>query len=61
MQIFIVMEEAYSERYTPARTPTGAPIKEARPTIINVPWMAGPIPPSLEPIEPGGRIRKSKA
>ena len=49
-----LLELEYSERNTPAKTPTGAPIKEANPTTIKVPWMAGPIPPSPEPIEPGG-------
>ena len=44
-----LLELEYSDRYTPARTPTGAPIKEANPTTIKVPWMAGPIPPSPEP------------
>ena len=55
-----LLELEYSDRYTPAKTPTGAPIKEASPTAIKVPWMAGPIPPSPEPNAPGGLNRNSK-
>src|SRR5688572_473312 len=43
---------ANSDRYIPARTPTGAAIKDASPTTMIVPCMAGPTPPLPEPIDP---------
>ena len=43
---------ANSDRYIPARTPTGAAIRDASPTTMMVPCMAGPTPPLPEPIDP---------
>ena len=51
---------ANSERYIPASTPTGVAINEANPTTMTVPWIAGPIPPFPEPMDPCGAIRNSK-
>ena len=51
---------ANSERYIPVSTPTGVAINDAKPTTIIVPWIAGPIPPFPEPIEPCVATKNSK-
>jgi hypothetical protein len=49
----------YSDRNTPDITPIGIPIMLDSPIIIKVPWIAGPIPPSPEPIDPGVSVKNS--
>ena len=44
----------------PVSTPTGVAINDAKPTTIIVPWIAGPIPPFPEPMDPCETIRNSK-
>ena len=39
----------YSAAYMPVRTATGRPIREARNVRMNVPTIAGPMPPSPSP------------
>ena len=51
---------ANSERYMPVSTPTGVAINDAKPTTIIVPWIAGPIPPFPEPMEPCVATKNSK-
>jgi hypothetical protein len=52
-------DSPYSLKNIPDINPTGIPIREANPIVINVPWMAFAIPPPTSPTVGVGLMKNS--